>query len=189
MKLFGKNRLAFAVLDAMYTSDLERLRQLQQHGLRFDVRSPTGETYLHRIAAVPTAHADEVAECLIAWGADVGAVTKEQFQPLHFAAINGNVRVAEVLLQYGAAINAVTEYGFTPLHYAVSHDQDAFVSLLLHRGANPQLKTLAGETPLDIAYRNEAWDIAGLFWNLSGAPQVAGSRRTVFIPSGVAALH
>jgi uncharacterized protein len=188
MKLFRKNTLAFPVLDAMYTSDLERLRQLQQRGFRVDARSPTGDTYLHRIAAVPTAHADEVAECLIAWGADVSAVTREQFQPLHFAAINGNVRVAEVLLRRGAVIDAATEYGFTPLHYAVSHDQNAFVSLLLHRGANPRLKSLAGETPLDIACCNDAWDIAQMFWNWHDIPQTTHGR-SVFIAPAVAALH
>jgi uncharacterized protein len=189
MRLFRKNTLAFPVLDAMYTSDLERLQKLQQRGYRVEARSSTGETYLHRIAAIPTARADEVTEALIAWGADVSAVTTQKFQPLHLAAINGNAAVAEVLLEHGADINSVTDYGFTPLHYAVSHDEAEVVSLLLQRGANARLKSFASETPLEIAYRHEAWGIADLFWNSQAMMPGAGVGRTIFIPRDMAALH
>jgi uncharacterized protein len=189
MRLFRTNRMTFPVLDAMVTGDLDRLEKLRQRGFRVDARSPTGETCLHRIAAVLTARADQVAEFLIAWGADVQAGTTEKFQPLHSAAINGHVAVADVLLRHGADINAVTDYGFTPLHYAVSHDQANVVSWLLHRGANVRLKSLASETPLEIAYRHEAWDIAELFWNSYTGTPAAGVGRTIFIPRDVAAWH
>jgi ankyrin repeat protein len=62
-------------------------------------------------------------------------------QPLHIAAINGDLRAIELLLDEGVNLNARGEGGMTPLLYAVGHARFEAVKLLLERGAD--------RTPLD----------------------------------------
>jgi ankyrin repeat protein len=153
------------VVEAICLGDVERLCALHRQGIRMDARSHTGETYLHRVAALSARRAGEVAETLIKLGADVNATMTVQSRPLHTAAIAGNLEVVEVLLNHGADIDAQNEYGFTALHYAVGHDEIEIVKLLMDRGANALLATGVGDSPLAIAQRNEAWEIADMLWD------------------------
>ncbi len=71
--------------------------------------------------------------------------------PLHFAAIQGNVRVISLLLDAGADIGAVGESGYTPLHYAVEQSRLEAVRVLLERGADISLQTDTGLTSVELA--------------------------------------
>lgn len=190
MKLFRRPALAFPVLDAIYTHDVGRLRRLLGRRFRADARSPAGDTYLHRVAAVPTPWAGELAAVLLDHGAAADAAADGGFRPLQVAAVTGNLAVADELVRHGAALDAVTEFGFSALHYAVSHDDPALVRWLLDRGANRRLASAAGETPLDIAYRNQAWDIADLFWDTpAGSASAADTPRPVFVAADRSVVH
>jgi ankyrin repeat protein len=60
----------------------------------------------------------ELAEYLIAQGADVNAQTRDHLTPLHMAAQNANITIAVLLLRNGAKINPVDLKGWTPLDRA-----------------------------------------------------------------------
>src|SRR6266700_2304202 len=57
----------------------------------------------------------DVAEFLLAHGAEANAKTTAGLTPLSMAAQTGNQEVMEVLLAHGADINAVDSKGWTPL--------------------------------------------------------------------------
>lgn len=71
--------------------------------------------------------------------------------PLHFAAIQGNVRAISLLLDAGADIGAAGESGYTPLHYAVEQSRLEAVRVLLERGADISLQTETGLTSVELA--------------------------------------
>ena len=60
----------------------------------------------------------EVAELLIANGADINAKNLTLRTPLLVAAILGHKEIAELLIANGADVNAKDENGWTPLVYA-----------------------------------------------------------------------
>ena len=77
----------------------------------------------------------EIAQLLIAYGADVNAHQIHNFTALHNAAQNGQIEMAELLLAHGAAINARSQDGRTPLVFAREKNQAAMIEFLEQRGA------------------------------------------------------
>ena len=65
---------------------------------------------------------NEVAELLIAKGADVNAKNDNGVTPSHLAAQKGHNEVVELLIVKGADVNAKTESGGTPLDYAIDDE-------------------------------------------------------------------
>ncbi len=61
----------------------------------------------------------DIAELLIAQGADVQQANAAGVTPLHLAAWRGSAELGQLLLAHGARIDARTRGGETPLHYAV----------------------------------------------------------------------
>lgn len=95
---------------------------------------------------------DEVrVRSLLARGADPDAKDAQGRRPLHFAAVQGYVRIAEALLDAGADVDARDEEDQTPLHLAVYNGQREAVELLLSRGADIHVKDKDGKTPQAIA--------------------------------------
>jgi len=90
----------------------------------------------------------EVAEVLIAHGADVNAKNDDGLTPLLYAAGYGRLEVVEALLAHGAAVNAKDDKGLTPLHYAAEHGRLEVVDALLAHGAAVNAKDDKGLTPL-----------------------------------------
>ena len=76
----------------------------------------------------------EIAELLLAKGADVNAKDKFGWTPLHEAAVGGHVALVELLLANKADVNAKDEKGWTPLKYAAGSNQKAVVELLKKHG-------------------------------------------------------
>ena len=86
---------------------------------------------------------DNVAEALIAHGAEVDAKPADGMTPLILAASGDphrerrqeRLKVAEILLAHGADVNAEDHYGHTALYYAGYTMQDAMANLLRQHGA------------------------------------------------------
>ena len=121
-----------------------------------------GDTALHVAAAV---YRVEMAELLLAAGADVGAARNHRrSQPLHYAAdgclenpkwdARRQVRTIETLLNAGAEIHAQDKNGATPLHRAVRTRSAAAVKFLLNAGGDATLQNKPGSTPFHLAVQN-----------------------------------
>ena len=78
---------------------------------------------------------------------------RDGWQPLHYAARWGKVRMAEALLNHGADVNCRTFEKETPLHVAcgTQKDRTRIATLLMMRGANPNMLSAAGSRPAEMA--------------------------------------
>jgi Ankyrin repeats (3 copies)/Ankyrin repeat len=107
-------------------------RFLLEHGAHVDAtqtRGPTaGYTALHRAAVADSA---EVAQLLLASGAEVNCHGPLGTTPLILAASNGSRRTAEVLLDHGADVSTPDGHSETALSQATAHDHGEIVRLLL----------------------------------------------------------
>ncbi len=120
-----------------------------------------GDTALHLAAA---AYQRELAESLVAKGADVRARNRRGAEPLHYAADGGPdtehwdpVAQAEViayLIAAGADPNALDKSGVAPLHRAVRNRCSAAAGALIDGGADPRLRNRNGTTPMGLAVQN-----------------------------------
>ena len=90
----------------------------------------------------------EVAQVLIANGADANAQNQYGSTPLHLAK---NAEVAKVLIENGANVHAQNKYGSTPLHYARNAE---VAKVLIANGADVHAKDANGKTPLHYADYN-----------------------------------
>lgn len=105
---------------------------------------------------------EDVADALIAGGADVNAPNKRDERPLHTSATYGHPSVAQALLSRRAEVNVTDRGGNTPLHSAASglggqDDVDGRVRvarLLLAAGARVNARNPGGFTPLRYAWMN-----------------------------------
>lgn len=119
------------------------------------------DTALHVSAA---AHEHELAEIVVAHGADVRARNRRGAEPLHYAADggpsagygnrDGQRDVIAYLIKAGADPNALDKSGVAPMHRAVRNRSSTAVNALISNGADPRLKNKNGSTPLHLAVQN-----------------------------------
>ena len=113
-----------------------------------------GDTALHMAAA---AFRRDVAELLVAHGAEWRARNRRGAQPLHYAADANRwdpaaqADMIEYLVSIGADPNTVDNSGVAPLHRAVRTRSLPAVRALLDGGANPRQPNKTGSTPLHLA--------------------------------------
>ena len=151
-----------AVVNAVEQGDTKTVRHYLDLGISANTRV-NNQNLLH------LAGSKEVAELLIAQGADIKAKDVLGFTPLHFAAAFDRIEVAQTLIAKGADINAYSEphfdrwtpfwsfksemflhfspRGTTPLFFARSPEM---TKLLIAKGANVNAKNKHGLTPLHI---------------------------------------
>jgi hypothetical protein len=120
-----------------------------------------GDTALHIAAA---AYEGEIAEELVARGANVSARNRRGAEPLHYAADgspesdrwdpDAQYAVVEFLIRAGADPNSQDKSGVAPLHRAVRTRCTAAVRALLANGANAIRRNKSGSTPLHLAVQN-----------------------------------
>ena len=120
-----------------------------------------GDTALHVAAA---AHHRELAESLVARGADVRARNRRGAEPLHYAADgsagtgNWDSDAQRDLISFvvgaGADPNARDRSGVAPLHRAVRTRSTGAVSALIDNGADVLLMNKSGSTALHLAVQN-----------------------------------
>ena len=113
-----------------------------------------GDTALHMAAA---AFRRDVAELLMAHGADCRARNRRGAEPLHYAADANHwdpvaqAKTIAYLVSVGADPHAVDRSGVAPLHRAVRTRSVAAVRALLDGGADPRQRNKAGSMPLHLA--------------------------------------
>ena len=122
-----------ALLDyAAEQNQVKVARFLLEHGARVDAtqnHGPTaGYTALHRTAI---ADAAEVAQLLLASGAEVNFHGPLGITPLILAASNGSRRTAEVLLDHGADVATPDGHRETALTQATAHNHGDIIRMLL----------------------------------------------------------
>ena len=83
--------------------------------LHAGARDFCGNSALHRAVCKGQA---ELAESLIALGADVNGRDDAGTAPLHQAVMAGDIRIATILLDSGADTIASTDHGVTPIELA-----------------------------------------------------------------------
>ncbi len=87
--------------------------------------------------------------------ADVNAQDRDNFTPLHLAALNGYTAIAQLLIDKRADIKAQTiREKATPLHCTAENGHTATAQLLLEKGADVNAQTTNNTTPLFIAAFN-----------------------------------
>jgi len=101
----------------------------------------------------------KLAELLITEGADVSAKTNRGMTPLYNA---DNKEIAELLIANGASVNVKIKGGGTPLHYVAYKGHKEVAELLIAKGADVSAKTDGGLTPLDIAIQRDQTETADL---------------------------
>jgi len=102
----------------------------------------------------------ELAELLIAKGADVSAKGDGERTPLHEAATFGHKEIVELLIAKGADVKTAGER--TPLHMAAIKGHKEIIELLIAAGADVNVKMENGMTPLDYAIRRKRTETADL---------------------------
>lgn len=143
----------FALLQAAYAGDLQKVQSLVASGVNVNVRS--NEFYdmgMHRdvtplMCAAAQGH-DQIVRLLLELQADHTAqtsLTKSEGGPgtqaLHFAAAGGHEAIVAMLLDGGANRNAEGKFGRTPLTSALGEGKIGCAKLLLARGASPAVKS------------------------------------------------
>ena len=83
----------------------------------------------------------EIAQLLLAHGADPTAQDEDRWSPLHFASQNGHVEVAQFLVEHGADPTAQIKDGRSPLHLASQNGHVEVAQLLVGHGADPTAQT------------------------------------------------
>ena len=103
-----------SIHDAAGEGNIEAVKQHIAAGTDVDAKT-RGETPLLWAARFGQS---QVAELLIAEGADVNAKNVVGQTPLHWAAMAGHKEIIELLIAAGADVNAKTKRGETPLDLA-----------------------------------------------------------------------
>src|SRR5947207_8974970 len=100
------------LIDAVKASDARAVRAALQQGVAVTAVEADGSTALHEAARRDNL---EIADLLIAGGADVKAANRYNITPLSIACGNGNAALIDHLLKAGADLNATSEEGQTAL--------------------------------------------------------------------------
>ena len=132
---------------AVRLGDVARVRSLIEDGADVNDENTGGETPLYVAAA--KGH-KEVAELLIAKGADVNAKTWG-YPPLSWSVWNEDRDMIKLLVTKGTDVNFVPEDDWPFLHYVVWNNDRELVELLLVHGAKLNVNDEKGRTEFRLA--------------------------------------
>jgi ankyrin repeat protein len=121
------------LINAVKNNDLKAVRSLLTQHVDVNTSEPDGSTALHWAAQRNNL---EIADLLIAAGANAKAATRYNITPLFLASTNGNAPLIEHLLKTGVDANSTSEQGETALMTAALNGTADAVRVLLMHGAN-----------------------------------------------------
>jgi len=149
------------VLEAAGSGRVPALERLIAARANVNCADPNGSTPLHRCVEnntqgttdPETGKVTTVPGLLLQSKADIKAVMRNGFTPLHSAAMHRNTDVCKLLLQAKASVHAKARDDSTPLHCAASKPHPwqlrcQVASLLLAAKANPNAQNQSGATPI-----------------------------------------
>ncbi|ELS01711.1 ankyrin repeat-containing protein [Xenococcus sp. PCC 7305] len=100
----------------------------------------------------------DIAEILIANGANINALDNSGETPLHKASVKGHLDIFKLLIKNEANVNAVNINNQTPLFEASRCHQFLVVDLLLSHNATVNITDNQGWTPLLRAFQKSGGD-------------------------------
>ena len=110
---------------------------------------------------------------LVKQGADVNAAQADGMTALHWAALNGDVKLLDILLVAGATTESLTRVGaYTPLHLAASRGHGPAVGRLLEAGSKPKALTGTGAQAIHLAAQAGSADAVRLLIDKGADPNV-----------------
>lgn len=104
----------------------------------------------------------EVADFLLAEGADVNAIDEFARGPLYWFASHADKEFVKKVIDRGAQVNHRDKYGRTPLHVAAKAGHVDVAKLLLAHGAEVNPRDEDGHTPLYLAVKEGHEEMAAL---------------------------
>jgi ankyrin repeat protein len=157
-----------SIVDAGDVKKIEKI--LQKNPKLVNKKGEFGWTPLYKAAFNGNR---EVAELLIAKGANVNALDSKGSSPLHISAsskdvvfnkniLNGRIEVAKILLSKGAPIDAKDNNGSTALHIAAREGSQRIAELLIVEGADVNARDNNNRTPLELATEEKHPEIVDL---------------------------
>src|SRR5579871_116835 len=134
------------LVDAVKNTDANAVRALLAQHADVNATEADGSTALHWAAQRDNL---EIADLLIAAGANAKAQTRYHITPLSLACTNGNAAMIEHLIKAGADPNGTSEEGETALMTAALTGRADALKVLLAHGANVNAKEpYKGQTAL-----------------------------------------
>ena len=132
---------------AMSEGDVSWLENFLRDKKNVSLTDEQGRSLLHLVAADSFPRID-MAEILLAKGADVNAEDSQSMTPLHLAASKGDTALVTLLLEKGANVNAQDDSGRTPLHWVALSCSTETAEVLVEKGAKVSAADEHGNTPL-----------------------------------------
>ena len=159
------------IFNAINSNDIQKIKLFlnnQNHKI-WKVKDENGYTALHRLVFINNYELTLllIKEVKKGIGLDpsntlekyINEETSEGYTALHYAAINGNLKIVKLLKEYGAKIECVTKLGKNVLHLAAESNQP---SILVHFLLNEPLEITSvdenGSTPLHWACYSGAFE-------------------------------
>ena len=144
------------LLDAASDGNIELIMQALNDGANVNAIRDTGETEKTPLHMAAFQGNNDIAELLIAKGANLEAMDRpNEGTPLFDAAQYGRKEVTELLIAKGADVNPKISRMGTPLHGAVRYEHKIIVELLITNGADVNAKYVDGRTLLDLAIKRK----------------------------------
>jgi hypothetical protein len=158
-----------ALLEGAIWGAVDSMPYLIQAAKNVNVRNDKGQTALH-ICAEPLGayswgwdNADQIAQLLIAAGADLNSTDQSGLTPLHMAATSGNLSVAQVLVRAGANLAALNSQGQTSVEVAEDHGYVAIADLLTNISKQPNGESRTLFLTLLFAFGTPLWYTISIF--------------------------
>lgn len=160
-----------AFLEAVKTSNLERVKELLISGVNVDVKDEDGMTALQRGLSPTVDNTSsgeiiifedredspftfELAKILLAAGSDAKVKDEEGRTLLHWTVLAGEEDFASLLIDNGADVMARTNGGNTPLHWTARDGREEISLLLIGQEADINARNNFGTTPIAYASAN-----------------------------------
>ena len=142
--------VADPIHEAVSIGDLAGVQAELDKGVDVNAKDITwgGWTPLHWAAI---SGGNEIAELLIAKGADLEKKDDSGETPLHVASFHGIKEMAELLIAKGADVEGKNNKGSTPLIYATARAHSEFVKMLISKGVDVKAENEYGMTALHYA--------------------------------------